>query len=58
MTNREKLAQITNDELAQIIVDNMCKMCVFEYASIGCRNYSCKEDILEWLESEVEELLI
>ena len=61
MTNREKLAQMSNEELAKRILakslsNTSCLWCINR--TKVCDNWSvevCKKNIEKWLDSEVEE---
>lgn len=62
MTNREKLANMTNEELAEFFETySNCEECPFKYAECpGGEVYSgpevrCKDIMLEWLNQESEE---
>ena len=52
-TNREKLNQISNEELAEILAmsSRSCKYC--KYENSDC-NDSCYSGILQWLNQERE----
>lgn len=50
-TNREKLAKMTNEELAEFFnIDGLCNLCI--YNDITCENKDCYEGALKWLQSE------
>lgn len=57
MTNREKLANMTNEELAEIFAmsssTKSCKYC--RYKGSNCEDLTCYNGILQWLEQESEE---
>lgn len=56
MTNREKLSQMTNGELASYLANNNdCKRCVFRNDAYNCHEKPCAIGIFEWLDSEVEQ---
>lgn len=57
MTNREKLAQMTNEELAELTnISTMCDFCIFNNDDYACiKQIDCVLGHLLWLESEVEE---
>lgn len=57
-TNRQKLAKMTNEELAELLGNDGCLYCIYQDVecyrpSIG--RYDCKEGILQWLNQESEE---
>ena len=55
MTNREKLQNMSNEELGKFLgtSNNFCEICAFKET---CTLISdCVKGITEWLESEVEE---
>ena len=54
-TNREKLNQMTNEELAEILAmsSRSCKYC--KYEDSGCYDSTCYSGILQWLNQESEE---
>lgn len=63
MTNREKLANMSNTELASYLfsISGVCEMCDNSGYNYNCRRYicinlnaDCTEHIKKWLESEVE----
>lgn len=57
MTNADRIRSMSVEELAQIINDSNsvfdCSMC--QYEKTECIDIDCKEQILKWLQSEVEE---
>lgn len=56
-TNRERLAKMTNEELAKILSMSSwsCKYC--KYEGSNCHDFacSCHSGILQWLNQESEE---
>lgn len=53
MTNREKLNEMSNKELSELM-GYTCQICPYHHAT--CNHYSdCAEGVMEWLESEVDE---
>ena len=58
-TNRQKLNNMNNEELAAFLDDLSCESCcVFGAAENKDKCYACsdcRQGILEWLESEVKE---
>ena len=54
-TNREKLNQMTNEELAEILArsSRSCKYC--KYEDFDCTDFTCYSGILQWLNQESEE---
>ena len=58
MTNRDKLNNMTNEELATFI-NNIVDPCIYCIIYDFCNNctpfISCENVICRWLESEVEE---
>lgn len=54
MTNANKIRTMSNNELAEFIRnhDDSCACCALDFDSYECNAKSCKEGILEWLESE------
>lgn len=52
-TNREKIAKMTNEELANILKAS-CKCCIYS-CSFCDRKYKCKDGITQWLNQESEE---
>lgn len=55
-TNREKLAKITNEELAEFLGKQDCSFCISK--KIDCyryNDYDCEKGILQWLNQESEE---
>ena len=53
-TNREKLNQMSNEELAKILSMSSwsCKYC--KYESFDCDDFTCYSGILQWLNQESE----
>ena len=55
-TNREKLVNMTNEELAVIFAmsssTKVCKYC--RYKGSNCDDLLCKNGILQWLNQESE----
>ena len=47
MTNREKLATMSNEDLAEI---DSCRFCIDD----SCGQKTCVDNIKRWLESEAE----
>ena len=55
-TNREKLSNMTNEELAEFFAEySYCDICPFEYTECSDGEFSCKDVMLKWLEQESEE---
>ena len=54
-TNREKLNQISNEELAKTLATSSisCKYC--KYEGSNCDDVTCYSGILQWLNQESEE---
>ena len=54
-TNREKLNQISNEELAKNLAtsSSSCKYC--KYEGSDCTDFTCYSSILKWLNQECEE---
>ena len=56
MTNRDKLRDMSNEELA-VLLDECCSVCIYR-GNRGYRCYSaippCTEGIEKWLESEAD----
>ena len=54
-TNREKLNQISNEELAKNLAtsSSSCKYC--RYEGSDCTDFTCYSGILQWLNQESEE---
>lgn len=50
MTNRDKINQMSDEELADVVVFG-CEYCPYRYP--GCSDIHCKTAFLEWLKSEV-----
>lgn len=54
-TNREKLAKMTNEELAKFIYNiEDCNLCAYDYNYCN-PNLCCIQGILLWLNQESEE---
>ena len=54
-TNREKLAKMTNKELAEFFDSNsLCIICAYRKQA-DCLNDDCKSGTLQWLNQESEE---
>ena len=54
-TNREYLATLSNEELAELLGKQDCQVCI--YKDIDCyrpsdKEYDCVEGILQWLNAE------
>lgn len=56
-TNREKLAKMTNEELAKLLVKDSCAYCAFTGTTINCGSKGCIAGVTEWLNREREECL-
>ena len=54
MTNGDKIRQMSNEELAKVIVTS-CVHCAYGIASDNCYHRECKEGIKAYLDMEVEE---
>lgn len=54
MTNRDKLNNMPNEELASYLAAVACRNCVIKYCKDNFK-ISCSNTIKEWLDSEVEE---
>ena len=56
-TNREKLAKMTNEELARFLSQRgVCKLCSnLELLNFDCLKENCIEGITKWLNQESEE---
>ena len=58
-TNRERINNMTNEELAEFLGKYDCLYCI--YKDIECYRYKnvgecdCTEGILQWLNKEIEE---
>lgn len=55
-TNREKLAKMTDEELAEMLSLDICQFCKYEH--IECVNddsYECASGIVKWLNEECED---
>lgn len=55
-TNREKLNQMSNEELAEFLNKDVCLYCVFNSPINSCAPYSCIDGVLQWLNQESKEL--
>ena len=54
-TNLNKIIMLTTEELADLLAqDNYCQFCKLDGTQL-CSNTSCKQGILQYLESEVTE---
>ena len=54
-TNREKLAKMTNEELAEFFdKQGFCVMCIYKYQK-DCLERDCEYGTLQWLNQESEE---
>ena len=54
-TNREKIAKMTNEELAEFFdKESLCVMCIYKYQA-GCLERDCEYGTLQWLNQECEE---
>ena len=52
MTNREYLAKMTNEELAEFFnFDGLCNICI--YNDITCVDKDCYEGTLQWLNANI-----
>lgn len=55
-TNRERLATMTDEELANILVNDICPYCI--YQDVNCEfddDCECTVGITKWLTQESEE---
>ena len=53
-TNREKLAKMTNEELAEFFGNrSLCIICAYRNQA-DCLNNDCKSGTLQWLNRESE----
>ena len=51
-TNREYLATLSNEELAEFLgIDSLCKLCT-HYDKQSCIEVDCVEGTLQWLNAE------
>lgn len=51
-TNREKLAKMTNEELAEFLGDSsLCRICLYSHNE-NCLHETCKQGVLQWLNQE------
>lgn len=57
MTNRDRINNMSNEELAKLINDPRidCKCCIAYYFENHPCCDDCKQGIVAWLESEVED---
>ena len=56
MTNREWLAAMTNEELAEFIDENgSCDLCPSHPTRCDC---NCTPNIQDWLEAEYEKVIV
>lgn len=56
ITNRQKLAKMTNEQLADILVNDICPYCI--YQDVDCEiddDCECTVGIAKWLNQESEE---
>lgn len=53
-TNRDKINAMTNEELAELLIDDCSFYCTSDCADCGYET-DCVTNIVKWLESEVEE---
>ena len=61
-TNRQKLAKMTNEQLAKILSGydcqsgrQDCQYCIYKEVDCYSRDCNCVEGILQWLNQESEE---
>ena len=56
-TNREKLNNMSNEELAEVFVNANCNICIYKSNNFDCfsSNWTCKDGVKQWLEQESEE---
>lgn len=52
-TNRDRLNQMTNEELAEVFTTRICQVCY--YKNLDCGRIPCYDGILSWLNQECEE---
>ena len=55
-TNRERINAMSNEELANILVNDICPYCI--YQDVDCEiddDCECTVGILQWLNKESEE---
>ena len=53
MTNADRIRNMTDEELAEMLFRDRCDMCAYGCA---CRlDDSCKEGVLEWLRKEADD---
>lgn len=52
-TNRDKLMEMNNEEIAHIMDKDICKMCAYD--SNNCLDLECEDGIKEWLGTYVED---
>lgn len=55
MTNADRIRAMSDEELANMLVQNRCKHCTNENGAKRCFTMWCKDGILEWLKKEVED---
>lgn len=60
MTNKEKINQMSNEELAdemhqRLVSYYLCEFCYYHHNKTRTLHTHCKEGIQKWLESEVSE---
>lgn len=53
-TNRERLAKMTNEDLAEFLSSSECSMCVYD-EEVDCFGDDCFCGILKWLNQECED---
>lgn len=51
-TNREKLANMTNEELAIFLNKDVCLYCAFSSPINNCGGNRCIEGTIQWLNSQ------
>ena len=57
MTNGDRIRQMSNEELADNILNSdfrSCDLCIYECSSRECLESTCRESIKAYLDSEVE----
>lgn len=55
-TNREKLNQMTNEELVDILINDVCPCCI--YKDVNCEfddDCECTVGVTKWLNQECKE---
>lgn len=51
-TNRERLAKMTNEKLAEFLGDSsLCRICLYSHNE-NCLHETCKQGVLQWLNQE------